>query len=285
MQAAGTSRQALVGGLPTVISTLGQADFGGSLLRLLYEMAAVEHIAAYVIGEGELRGVFTASMDGVDHAAVMDAYLRDGLWRSDPTFDAAADRMSISGRAAVRSNLAQISNQSLRENIYFANNINDRALMCRRSIGGTLALTLCSSRRDYFQDGSLDDLESLLEPIFALLGRHCDLASSDLAPARALQAVAEIESCIRDAEPSLTVRELQVCSRIISGKSAADIAQELAVSIETITTYRKRAYLRLKLSSARELIVWYLSISGKLRKPGELRQRAHHRLIRTTQLL
>ena len=54
--------------------------------------------------------------------------------------------------------------------------------------------------------------------------------------------------------PSLSARERDVCALIASGLTSEGIALELGVGINTVLTYRKRAYARLGISSQNELM-------------------------------
>lgn len=54
--------------------------------------------------------------------------------------------------------------------------------------------------------------------------------------------------------PTLTRREREVCAATIIGRSAEAIGGELGISVATVLTYRRRAYERLGISSAHELV-------------------------------
>jgi DNA-binding CsgD family transcriptional regulator len=69
-----------------------------------------------------------------------------------------------------------------------------------------------------------------------------------------------IEARLRVANLGLTERELQVTSRILFGISALGIAAEFTLAEETIATYRKRAYERLRIGGRYELIQLYLGL-------------------------
>ena len=68
-----------------------------------------------------------------------------------------------------------------------------------------------------------------------------------------------LERRLRLVAGSLPRRELQVCTLIASGTSSEGIALELGVSLNTVLTYRKRAYVRLGISSQNELLRLLLS--------------------------
>ena len=59
---------------------------------------------------------------------------------------------------------------------------------------------------------------------------------------------------LRQIMPQLARRELDVCVGIMRGKSSEAIALALGISVNTVLTYRKRAYTRLGITSHNELM-------------------------------
>lgn len=94
--------------------------------------------------------------------------------------------------------------------------------------------------------------------LVAAMSRHAALTleKPDLVPA--LSCLEEIEGCV-SGDGSLSKREGEVCARILYGLSTCGIALDLGIGKESVMTYRKRAYARLRIASQRELLVWYLS--------------------------
>jgi DNA-binding CsgD family transcriptional regulator len=52
----------------------------------------------------------------------------------------------------------------------------------------------------------------------------------------------------------LSRRECEVCARIRYGMSMKEIARDLGITAETGTTYRKRAYLHLRVGNRSDLL-------------------------------
>lgn len=69
-------------------------------------------------------------------------------------------------------------------------------------------------------------------------------------------AAAMAHNLVAGAEPSdlLSDREYQVLQKLASGKTPTDIAQELTVSIKTVSTYRSRILEKLNLRTTADLI-------------------------------
>lgn len=105
---------------------------------------------------------------------------------------------------------------------------------------------------------ALQWLKDATEFLVAAMSRHAALTleKPDLVPA--LSCLDKIEGCV-SGDGSLSKREGEVCARILYGLSTCGIALDLGIGKESVMTYRKRAYARLRIASQRELLVWYLT--------------------------
>lgn len=63
-----------------------------------------------------------------------------------------------------------------------------------------------------------------------------------------------LEAMLADVRPDMPMRELEVCARTVTGMTAQAIALDLGISISTVATYRRRAYQRMGICSAYELM-------------------------------
>lgn len=63
-----------------------------------------------------------------------------------------------------------------------------------------------------------------------------------------------IEAMLADHRPDMPTRELEVCARTVIGMTAQAISIDLGISISTVATYRRRAYSRMGICSAYELM-------------------------------
>ncbi len=57
----------------------------------------------------------------------------------------------------------------------------------------------------------------------------------------------------------MPLRETEVCAAIVQGMTSEAIALKLGISVNTVLTYRKRAYMRLGISCQNELLRFILS--------------------------
>jgi DNA-binding CsgD family transcriptional regulator len=80
--------------------------------------------------------------------------------------------------------------------------------------------------------------------------------------------MARLKALFAAAEPltRLTVREKEVCLRILSGLSSEAIAAELGIGLHSALTYRKRAYDKLGISSQNELFAIALRLMASARQ-------------------
>lgn len=102
-----------------------------------------------------------------------------------------------------------------------------------------------------FPEESVHDLLDQSTILASLLIRHSEMTAgqtlSDHEPER-------FEAILAAKCPQLTNRERRVCSLIAVGMSSEAIALTLDISINTVLTFRRRAYARLSISTQNELM-------------------------------
>jgi len=107
------------------------------------------------------------------------------------------------------------------------------------------------TRREF---GEMRDLSPLFR---ALIWRH--LGGSY--PARNKACADErLRAGLRRLCPALSDREVEICSRLLAGRSSPQIARELKLGVGSVQTYRKRAYLKLGVSDMREIFARLLGL-------------------------
>lgn len=247
--------------LASVIRAVGNTGFDSCLVRFLNQLCGAEHMSLFMIGPNGPTGWGTASIDGADqNYQQMSIYVNEGLWQHDPTFGRVEAELSCKSLATVRTDIAKLTDDKLRNYIYGRRGIRDRVVMCGRWADRMLALTMCSSNIDFSASEGVHSVEMMGDMLFAILAKHIDVSGSVSDASVALTTLSEIELCIAEQMPSMPRREAEVCSRAIYGVSSLGISLELNISQETVMTYRKRAYSRLGIATQRELILWYLKL-------------------------
>jgi DNA-binding CsgD family transcriptional regulator len=117
-----------------------------------------------------------------------------------------------------------------------------------------------SNRHNGFTREELSRLHGQTATLASIAAKHIELTQRESKSGTPISSLVEIESGISESGEALSKREAEVCARILYGMSAAGIALDLGVGIESVTTYRKRAYHRLGIATQRELLVWYLKL-------------------------
>ena len=101
-----------------------------------------------------------------------------------------------------------------------------------------------------FCTGDVQRIAECADLLLAFLTRHAliDAHASALTLRRKFQS--RLETSFED----ITPREVEVCAAIAVGMSSEAIALTLGISLNTVLTYRKRAYARLGICSQNELV-------------------------------
>lgn len=248
----------LHGGLPDLIDAIGSDSFGSVLIRYLHQLCGADHCAVFQLGNDRLNEVSATSMDpGFDSRAQVDRYVHQEWWRQDPALREAQQCPIEQPGRVFRIDFSGLAYSTLRPFIY--PHVADRVLVCGRQNDTLVGLSvLRSDLHPKFAQSAVEQLATMAPCLVSLMAKHVDLVTRRPNVALALNSLDEISGCI-DTMTTLPRREAEVTSRILYGMSTIGIALDLGLGEESVKTYRKRAYLRLKLGSERELLNWYLS--------------------------
>ncbi|WP_174296339.1 helix-turn-helix transcriptional regulator [Sphingomonas bacterium] len=133
---------------------------------------------------------------------------------------------------------------------YATMRVGARLSVCETRGSRTLRLNVYSPTS--FAPHELDYLRDHAALFMPLVWRHAKDCIKSAEPGD------ELEVRLRKVAPDLTQRENQVCALIALGVTSEGIAIRLAMRLNTVLTYRKRAYKRLRISSQNELfrLIW-----------------------------
>lgn len=244
------------GSLVALIDAIGHERFGPTLAEFLHPLCGAERFAAFRLASDELCSVTAGCVLTARTAVeVIESYSSGGVWRTDTALSEAQRSASDGTPVVVHTGCVDRPIQDLFSRVNLR--VSDRVLLYGRGNGGQFGLSILRmAPRATFSVDAVCRLGNVAGLVVSLLAKHAAVVRRAHTN-QALMALPSIENCIA-ATGDLPRREGQVCARVLYGMSSAGIATDLAVSEETIKTYRKRAYQRLSVGSERELLNWYL---------------------------
>ena len=235
--------------LAGVIASVGRADFGRAALECLNRSLPLGWWSVYRVFDRappqlHLQASFGVP-DGTDQS--WNVY-RDGLYRSDRSFDCAR---GAGPRPAIAQWQASDLPAAHRERIYTRHRLRERvSLMLDEGERGVFALNLYRHEsQPAFDAADLQLLQAIGLPLMAAMQLHIRLVR-DTAPAAP--------------EPghplaALPRREREVCDRLLRGWTHEGVAADLGLSAGTVRTYRDRAFERLGIRYRNELFARVLA--------------------------
>lgn len=171
------------------------------------------------------------------------------LHLSDPFLNALtpSESQSVMVKAISTDQMAQ---SEYRERLFSASQLAGKmSLILRRPED---AMSISIYRKNYqgsFSPNEVTRISSIGDIVTAALERHCTLKRD---VSHNISSVAEAFSRL-PANKALSSREAAVCAYITLGYSNLAISLHLDVSIHTVSTYRRRAYAKLNITSQSEL--------------------------------
>ncbi|MTD54567.1 helix-turn-helix transcriptional regulator [Amycolatopsis pithecellobii] len=250
-------------GLAGLVDGIGERDFGNRLLALLHDVCGADYCTVFHLNSLGGQMVTTAGLNSIDVAQRQARlYLEGQRWKSDPMI--LQSRKQLTGRhtsSVVHMAVRELPDVAYRDRLYTRAGVCDRVLLCGRSATGVIGLSvLRTSKAGIFGGEDLRQVHEVSSVLLAIIDKHVGVLRQDLNLRRALTSLDQIENCLTNSRIPLSPREKQVCARILYGMSSNDIAIDLHIGDETATTYRKRAYQRLEITTQRELLLWYLDL-------------------------
>ena len=179
--------------------------------------------------------------------ACFSAYA-DGLYRRDRSFDALQALPGPRAALLLRMRAEDAPNREHRERIYRRHGLLERlSVAMRDDDASVLAVNLYHhDHQGPFSGRECEAAAELATGLLSAVRRHLALRAAT--PPSATPRARLAEAC-----PALTVRELDVCERLLRGWSHDGIAADLRLSVATVKTYRSRAFGRLGLHFRSEL--------------------------------
>lgn len=118
--------------------------------------------------------------------------------------------------------------------------------------------------RGGFSDEKVADLRSVFPFLHALLRKHWEFASHQLAPE--LEAPLLERLFMSFGQGVLSERERQVIRLVLLGHSSTSVALNLGVALPTVKSHRRNAYAKLEISSQAELFALFMTSVREIRE-------------------
>jgi len=238
--------------MPRVIESVGRSDFSSGLFDIARRFTGTEIVTAFV-----------AAPDGEVHTLLAENHYNSGQpaldiarryvarhWRADPANAIPLDDGDEADCWGVRMKAGDIESSAYRSECYLSVGLSERFSLLQRREAGTLRLSIYRRRKESFSEAEIANLVESAPLLMAALWRHYEVTK----PAGGRGAAKDFHARLEKAAPGLSKRERDVCALVAAGLTSEGIALELGVGINTVLTYRKRAYARLGISSQNELM-------------------------------
>lgn len=237
--------------LPSVITSIGYPEFSSKLFGAIQTVAGAEYITVFLSDRQSRAKLLVAENTGKPGECRKSATLYlERYWNFDP-----ANTANTRDRDNPRIWYLHIKAKELRSNEYRS--------ACYHALGLAERFSLIQNRGEetmrvnlYYHprlEGTRICFEQVIEyapMLMATIWRHYDCVVS----LDRTHTFDTFKSRLESVAPSLPRRELEVCTLISAGLTSEGIAIELGIGVNTVLTYRKRAYARLGISSQNELM-------------------------------
>lgn len=248
--------------LISVIRTLGTRQFAVSLMSFLAETCNADHYAIFEVTHAQPFQMIGVSRDGTDTAKRQSMlYVSGSYWRSDPMMRRAQRELEANAIWTDHVAIRKLPRGDFRSRVYGQTHVSERAVMFGGGQQPAFLLSILRTSRGVGDSCLNSEALKCCAPILApIIGKHLEINNSRPDASLALISLDMIAETLATYALYLSAREREVCARVIYGMSTTGIALDLEIGEETVSTYRKRAYQRLGISSQRELVIWYLGL-------------------------
>jgi DNA-binding CsgD family transcriptional regulator len=230
-----------------LIECVGQDCFPSLLFRAAHEATACVHMSAFAFTGSKGPAMIFAENDGPAAVAreIGGRYV-DRYWRMDPVNDASVARPG--GCHMIEIGASDIQYADYRSDCYTTAKLGARVSVCEARNGNAIRLNFY--RDTAFlpeQKSAIAETMDLLMPLLWRQARDHLERSPD-------GELMDFHTRLARIAPSLSPREREVCAMIAAGYGSEAISLKLGISLNTVLTFRKRAYRRLVISSQNELL-------------------------------
>jgi len=239
--------------MPKLVDACGLPQFEPLVAQVAKQALDCEHVTGFSFHNGETPAIVCMSsvQDHNPVQRVSGPYVARH-WHNDPTnlfrySEFRRDRVYL-----VFLSEDEIPDDNHRQDCFTSTGVKHRVSLLKWHERGVIKLsfhrTACAGP---FSSESMEEVVPWAEMLASLLIKHDFIRPS---PRHGREAAERYTTSIGIYCPELTAREREVCSLIAIGFSSEAIGLNLELSLNTILTFRRRAYAKLKISSQNELM-------------------------------
>lgn len=241
--------------LPDLVAALGRPDFPRRLFQVARKFTDCHSVTSFAFGAARLpRLLFAENVGDVPVSRYIAGKYISDYWRLDPLNRVATDAAYGASCRTMMIGANDIAHASYREHCYASIKLVNRMTIMRRAGDSIIRVNFYRGRGNRAFDRGIEAIAAVSDMLVALVARH----DAWVAVADGGEDFEYLER-LRYLCPSMPKRQLEVCALIVRGYYSAAIALKLGISLNTVLTFRRRAYARLRISSQNELMRLVLS--------------------------
>lgn len=246
--------------IASIVNNLGSSSFPDSLLEALNQECSLNHLSlVHIEQKDQITYILSASSKDVVITKTMQQLYLSTYHKYDPNKDFLNHFSEEKSILIQRMQQQDIQDQEYRKLWYEKMNIIDRVSILTKADKGLYCLNMFRTEHPFTEQdiNFLTQSSSLLSALTIKQARLSGSLSSFMTRGAQIETLMERLTKIAI---NLTQREKEVCARILLGMSSEGIGLDLGVKMQSVLTYRKRAYARLNISSQNELFALCLTM-------------------------
>ncbi|MDF0601701.1 helix-turn-helix transcriptional regulator [Psychromarinibacter sp. C21-152] len=236
-----------------LVNDVGTKRFDESLKNIVWSHLHCSQITAFTFEQAQAPTTVGLFADNREEQVRQAATRYEEMhWQNDPSNFFLTESNKNEGSFAVIVSKEDIENTDFVEDCFLEPHVLQRLSFISNLNGDPFKLSFHKNDgRGKFDENAVLSFFNHIQTIMALIVKHVEI-TKDTHPEKSENEI--FEDILRHHYPELTARERTVCGLIAIGLSSEAIALTLDISINTVLTFRKRAYSRLNISTQNELL-------------------------------
>jgi len=247
----------LTEGMDKIITCLGNACFSEALIFAMNKITLVDHFSLVQLSGRKIKYITSANVSasaGISVSKTRQHLYLTHYYKFDPNLDYLNNTTLEETLLLERLQLKDIKNEDYQKLWCNELGIVDRISLLMKADKGVYCFNFYRHSTP-FNEKDIDIFNTLAPILSALAVKHTRLAGSLSDFQTRETQIQDLISRLNQINVKLTTRELEVCARILLGMSSEGIALDLEIKTASVITYRKRAYLKLNISSQNSLFL------------------------------